>query len=770
VTSPATPPLREEAADAPDPAHDQADSEPWRRSPLIDAAVTAVLGMAVFVAGFGGDLRRLAGPLGSGDIVPSYAIAKAWSEWAPFGNGTIGYPFGMELAYFPTTDILPNAVAGALEAALHNSFIGLNVVFALSFPVAALAALWVFRIVGVRGPVAIFASLAFTAIPFHWLRAEHLYLATLYSVVLGVGLALLTGSGAIERSLRGRRRWSTLTLVLTLCAVIATSGIYYACFTILLCSAALIYRLAHSGSWRGTLLSAIPAAGVIALTGAALLPASIFVRSHPALHAVAGRQAIESVVYSGNLAFALIPAPFTQLPVLKNLNPSIEHAFAVASTSGTSSVMLYSNFGSLFTMLALVLAGIGLFWSTRRNARLTTEPQPTGVEDTGTRVGFGLVGLLLATAILFFVPWGLNVVFAGVVTPQLRAWDRLVPVLHLLFFTAAMVAWRTMNLPQRGRRASLIAASCLVLLVFDSVVPYRAGFAAVTTTGQTTRTTGIQYAKALNAAIPGRCAMLELPYQQFPEVPNLLALPEYDAFWPALTNAGKTWSFGSMKDTIGSEWQRVLDSDIDASAVSDLVAGGFCGIHVDRRGLTPDEDAQLSARLTALLGGPVATGHGGDWVAYALPVAGAGRTYDVTDASALPNDLATFYFPPSIAPAVGDPTVGTEQDAFGPWWRAMAARTDLTVSSLEPPVEFREVTGSVRAGACSPRDVAIELRTDGEAVTTSFHLEPGEEQKFSLRLGSKTAAAHLVVSAPGAPCTNADQKAITIALHAVRAT
>lgn len=738
---------------------------------LVDSLVTAVLGAIVFVIGFGGDLRRLAVPLDRGDLLPAYAVGKVWSEGAPFGNNAIGYPFGQELRYFATTEYLQDAFAGLISAPSHNPFVGINAVYALSFPLTALAALWVFRIVGVRGPIAIFTALAFTAIPFHWLRIQHIFLGTMYSAVLGVGLALLTGNGSIERRLADRRRWPTVALLAALFVVIGASGIYYACFTILLCSAALVYRLAHRPSWRGALLSAIPFLGVVVATAAALMPAWVFVSSHPALRTVANRQVIESVTYSGNLAFTLLPAPFTQIPGLRNLNPSIEHAFAEAVAARTSGVEWYANFGSLFTVLALALACVGWFWSVRSRAHGAGSHGPaTEVPKPDTKVSFGLVGLLLATTVLFFVPWGLNVVFAALVTPQLRGWDRLVPILFLLIFAAAMVTWRSMGLPQKGARALLIATGCLGLLLFDSVLPHQARFAAAATRGQEALSYGEQYANALNAAIPGRCAMLQLPYQAYPETPKLHELPGSDPFLLTLTNPGKEWSFGAMKGTLGSEWQRVLASDIDKSTVSDLVAAGFCGIHVDRRGLTADEDVKLANRLKALLGAPVANGLGTVWVAYALPHAAPDKVVDVRSPADLPDRLATFFYPPTIAPRDGDASVGTRNDAFGTWWRANAEVTELTVHSLDPRAEFSRVAGTVRAGRCSPRDVTLELHSGAQTVTTRIHLKPGQARDFALRLASAATTAQLVVRAPRVPCTNpADQNGFAIDLLGVRA-
>jgi hypothetical protein len=201
----------------------------------------------------------------------------------------------------------------------------------------------------------------------------------------------------------------------------------------------------------------------------------------------------------------------------------------------------------------------------------------------------------------------------------------------------------------------LIAAGCLVVLVFDSVLPYHASFAVRAANGQRDVRSGEQYANALNTAIPGRCAILELPYQRFPEGPILHKLLRYDAFWPALTNPGKAWSFGAMKDTTAAKWQAVLGNNITQSAVSDLVAGGFCGIHVDRRGFTAGEGTLMTKRLSSLLGKPVATGHGGDWATYVLPAARPAPAFDVKDPARLTDRLANFFYPRSLPSATQTP-------------------------------------------------------------------------------------------------------------------
>ncbi|HEY5515035.1 MAG TPA: hypothetical protein VIK12_02360, partial [Pengzhenrongella sp.] len=197
-----------------------------------DALSVTVLSSLMFVVGFGGGIGRLSAPLGIGDVLPTYYVGSLWGNGAPFGDTTLGFPLGLDLRYFPTTDVTQNLMAGLFYAVTHNPFLSTNLVFAASFPLAALAALWVLRIVDLRGPLAVLLSLAFTAVPFHWLRVEHLYLATMYSAVLGVGLALLVGTGQLEERLRARPRWRAWLPLAAIVVVTAASGIYYACFAI----------------------------------------------------------------------------------------------------------------------------------------------------------------------------------------------------------------------------------------------------------------------------------------------------------------------------------------------------------------------------------------------------------------------------------------------------------------------------------------------------------------------------------------------------------
>lgn len=721
---------------------------------LRDVALTTGFSVLVFLLGFGWDLDRLRYPLGAGDALYAYATVDTWGHGDIFGNTTYGFPFGWDQRYFPTTDVIQNAVGALIVFATDNPFLGLNAVFALSFPLTALASLWVFRLAGVRGPVAIVASLAITTIPFHWLRVEHPYLATMYPAVLGVGLALITAVGGVESAKsvpwwRSKRYQSAIAAT-----IVALSGIYFAFFSVLLCAVAFVYRLCHVQLTSRTLLSAAPAGVVATITGMALSPAILHQRANPSISPIAERMPFESVSYSGNLLFAMLPAPITRVPGLREAVEPLESAMAAATSTGVG-VHLLSNFGSLFSTLAVVVCLIG--WVASSKSRVAVPASWRGAEPS-----LALIGLLVAVAALFFVPFGLNLAFAGTISPQIRGWDRLVVVLLVLVITGAVVSWRDLGWPSSGARVWVGVAGALAILAVDAVAPHRTYFDEATFSGRIEYDHAIVYTDALNSLVPGGCGVLQLPYQDFPEAAGLNNLPTYQALLPSLTDPTKSWSYGAMKNTRASQWARQLGDDLTPEVIDQLRRAGFCAVHVDRRGYTDQTWAPLTDRLTQLLGPPILTGHNGDWWAYRLPVTGASARVDVRDPSDIERETLSFYYPPVVSPSPGT-SASEERDASHRWWWLTGSFGRFDVRTIEPRVRFQRIHGAVQAAPCNDQRIVIRFTSEEGTRTTGLHLPEGGRRQFELTLPSPATMARLTLRTEE-PCASEDGRRLSVAL------
>jgi hypothetical protein len=584
-----------------------------------DAVAVLVLGVGMVAVVFRWDLDRLRAPLGLGDLLYAYATTSMWGRGAPFGDDGLGFPAGMHLPYYPTGDVVHNALAALFAQFTRDPFLPLNLVYATSFPLTALAALWLLRVVGVRGPLAVVAALGLTAVPFHWLRPDHVYLATMYTAVLAVVLALLVGSGRLGRAWR-ERRWPLLVATVVALVLLGTGGIYYACFAVLLVAVAALYRAFRGAAWRSVLMSLVPAVAVVLVLGASLLPSMLWVRAHPPIDEVAARLPVESVMYAGSLSLALLPAPGSDLPGAGVLGRVSEAAYADATAMPMSGVLVWSNSGSVFTVLAVAFLTVGALVVAVRRARaaaVTEASQVPRTADVPDRVSLSLVLTLLTAGVLFFVPWGLNFLFAFLVTPQLRGWDRMLPVLFALVVAGAGVVWRELRITAPVAVWGTAGVLAVVVLL-DSVTPYRAHFDAVVAEGAAELREGRDFATTVNAAVPGECGVLQLPYVATPEAAYTEQLSAYAHFVPALTNPAKEWSFGAIAGTRDALLPEEIGSTVEPDEVGELEDAGFCAVQVDWRGYAPEDVESVQDELEALLGKPVATGRSGSWAAYAL--------------------------------------------------------------------------------------------------------------------------------------------------------
>ncbi len=465
----------------------------------IEATVTAVIAAALALLVFGPIWSDLDGPLGSGDMYATYVNAVDWN-WFAFGATThFGFPEGMQLNYTPTIDITQNSFARMVGIVSGSPFLGINLLLFLSFPLVAALAYLLLRTVSRGGPLAIALATAFSMLPYHFGRGlGHTYLATLYAGVTGLLLAFVIGLGLLPRILQDgsrRRRAVTWVLLALLILVTAWSGLYYAAFGVLLGSAAVLWRVIQADRWRDVAASAVAVMSLGFLTVLGFVPGVLTVRSAPPTAALFDRMPIESVTFAGNLAMALIPAPISQLPGMYRYNEAVYEAIGAAPQSENTAL---TNFGTWVTSACLVVFLLG--WIIRaRTGRPARSPLP-------------FIGYLTVVVLLFFVPWGLNYLFAGTVTAQVRAWNRLLPVLLLLFIVGAMAALSRTRVARPGLVPVGVALAVLAIVIVEQVLPFRAAYAQGAATGSAALADARQYAAAINSAIPESCGVLQLPY------------------------------------------------------------------------------------------------------------------------------------------------------------------------------------------------------------------------------------------------------------------
>ncbi|MDI1290264.1 MAG: hypothetical protein PSX37_10000, partial [bacterium] len=337
----------------------------------VEAAVTAVVATIVALLVFGPIWSRMTSPLGSGDMLSTYVNADNWGGFGYSTTTHYGFPQGMNLNYTPNIDITENTFARIVDVFTGSPFLGINLLLFISFPVVAVLAYLLLRMVSRGGPIAIALAIAFTMIPYHFGRGlGHTYLATMYGGVTAVMLATLIGLGYLPRILQAgsrRRRAVTYLLLVGLIVITSWSGLYYAAFALILGTAAVVWRIAQRDKWLNVSLGAVPVVSVAVLAIAGFIPGALTVLKDPPLFPLAERSAAESVTLAGSLSMAILPAPISELPGMWRYNAAITDRVAEAVGGGppVESTAL-TNYGTWITSACLVLFIVGWVLRARR--------------------------------------------------------------------------------------------------------------------------------------------------------------------------------------------------------------------------------------------------------------------------------------------------------------------------------------------------------------------------------------------------------------------
>ena len=721
-----------------------------RRQAVIEASIATLVATVLASIVFIPILRWIATGWAGGDMLATYINAEVWQGFRYGVTDQFGYPLGMNLNYFPGIDITENTFAQIVTLLTGKPFLGINLLIMVTFPLVAFLSYFLFRMTGLHGPLAIAGAVVFSLLPYHFGRSlGHTYLATLYSAVTGIALVLLIGSGRFEQIIQKLRRPKTTnrTKVLTLgvigvmIVITAWTGVYYVAFTLILGAAALLWRFAHKASLRNLVIDAVPFVSIAVLAIIGFLPSILTTRSDPPLAILSERLPYESVIFAGNLAVALLPLPQSSLPGFDFYNASVVEAIAAAGWGESTAI---TNHGTWITTLAALIIVIALIVRTRRTA--STVIGSTPARQTPRYASLPFISFLILVTLAWFIPWGANYLFAGTVTAQIRAWNRLTPILLLLFLLGAAAALASTKVARTNAIAIPVAVLVLALTTVDSVLPFRAAYADNAGNAAEITKAGYQYAEETNAALPENCGILQLPHMAYPEFGVVGGVNDYDHFWTSITNPGKRWSYGAVKNTDAGIWSSQLPELPTDEQVSYLRGAGFCAIHLDTRAYITERLPFITANLQDRFGAPIVTGFDGEWL-----------LFDISDVPASDSQATEKFFHQPMITADPETTQPRESELEASWWWMKAPSSVFTLTSTRPETPVTTVRGLVQAPECGARPITLVFAANDQESTTTLIAEPGEPTPFELTLPEpSTSIATLEVQAPGPDCQGPD--------------
>lgn len=595
----------------------------------------------------------------SGDALSSAWLTQRAMEGWIFQNERSGFPFGSSFLDYPGSDATSFFLLKVFGMLTGSSAGAMNLYFLLSFPINFLAAHLVLRSLRVGGALSFAAAMLFTLAPFHFLRLGHLFY-TWYFVVpiyfyLGLQIAL-NGSQLDFKNGSWRRRIAIAVGYL----VMTGFGVYYTAFGMLVIAAGSLIALINR-NYAGIRFIAAPAIFFLAIGTAANLAPNVL-NEHRLGHnpEVAAREPLESEVYGTKPIQLVLPRPGHRSEYFAGLANRYNTTTPLVNENSTASLGLFGALGLVVLMLAVVIGISGV----RLDRRLSA---------------LALISLVL---LAFMVVGGLGSLFAHVISPSIRGWNR--ASIFLSFSTLAALVlvaqWLSDRISTRLAQhiASGLALLMLVLGIWDQTTP------ACNSCNDLLRISYQQdraFLAQMEQELPAGTAIYQLPYMGFPESPAINKLYSYDHATGFIHSRDLKWSFGGMRGREGDLYFRSLSLMPVFDQLDAIRDQGFGAVYIDIRGYA-DEGAEAIRAWTDVLGhGPNLLRADGKVVVFALKPAGSQQGDSSTSIQ------RPVVRTPLLAGQLGA-FLGTGWSAIEPW----GVWSDGPVSTLRLPAPARRVS------------------------------------------------------------------------------
>jgi phosphoglycerol transferase len=520
-------------------------------------------------------------------------LAQRSIEGSVITNTRSGYPFGSDLYDYPNSDSGNLLLYKILGYFTHPVYSTVDLYLLLSFPTAFVSAFIVFRSFSIRKVYSAMAALLFTFAPFHFARL--FYGHYFYTWYFTIPLFFYFGWNLFTRGkvFAGPMGLAAFVGILCVAGVLGSFGVYYAFFgaiVLVVCGAAASFK---TSSFLPIVNAAAFCALILASVAINLAPYIAYRETHSINHEVAERSPIATEVYALKIMHLILPQPDHRISALGAYTRWYDTTFPLSNTN--SSLGIVGVVGFVAILLAAGAAMIG---------------KPV-------RPKLGFTALVVISLLLVSTVGGFNVLFATLVTPLIRGWDRIAIFISfgsMLAFTLLVDGLKSINM---SRWASCFAATLVAVVGFLDQTP--ASYSAITAAAAGKASIDRSFVQQIEASLPAGAAVYQLPYFAFPESGPVEQLGPYELASGFLNSTALHWSYGGMQGRDGDLFYRALAREPAEKQLEVIERLGFAGVYIDRRGFA-DHGATIIADFTRLLGvGPMLERSDGSVAFFRIP-------------------------------------------------------------------------------------------------------------------------------------------------------
>ncbi|WP_145491097.1 DUF7024 domain-containing protein [Yersinia aleksiciae] len=508
-------------------------------------------------------------------------MAQRVTEGWLFDNVRSGYPFGSSFLDFPGSDSGAHLLIKVFALMSGGWVGGMNLFFLFGFASCFVATYVTARAFSLNRSFAVAMSVLYTFVPFHFLRLEHLFYTCYFVAPLFFYLALdiyLTRGPTCCTGLK-----STLRKLVASAAgmlVLASFGVYYALFGVIILATAGVMSTIKSRSSHGAKKAALLISATILGVILNLAPNVLGAYKDGPNREVAQRSISESETYGLKMMQLLIPRIDHRISQFRQVAQKYQQT-PLVNENVTSSLGIIGAAGFMMALLYLIFI-----------------PARTGSDDK-----LRLLAVTIFVLFLFATVGGLGSLFAMVISPLIRAWNRdsiFIACGALLFFFISLQLLLQKKAPRLANQSVAIAVVLMFVGLYDQTASACKNCnAAVKASFDSDR----DFIQSIEKALPAGGAVYQLPYIGFPETPVMHRLSNYQMMAGVLHSKDLHWSYGGTKGRPGDLFYRALGQEPISHQIEVIRKLGFDGIYIDRRGYADNGEA-LIQELSQLLQQP----------------------------------------------------------------------------------------------------------------------------------------------------------------------
>ena len=493
-------------------------------------------------------------------------------------------PFSFQTYDFPLPFFSNFLYIKFLSIFSSDSVVVFNLYYISTYFLNAFVMYWVLRRLRVNAYLAISIGILFTFLPFHFWRLPHTLYSGYFFIPLWIYyLLLLTNKKPLffKKKVNESKYsfdWSKRNIIIMLVLLISSTwNFYYTFFFAFLIGFTLISNLVVKNSKHHIFSTLIFLSLAVAPFLANMAPYKAYEAQNGKNYQVGQRSPISSETLGLTVATLVFPNIDHKVRKFDGFSKSYAHKSLLFNESNDATLGLIGAIGFV------ILIFIAFFYNhfPKILSRLSQ---------------LNLFSLLLSTV------GGFGVVFAYVVTPQIRAYNRISMFIAAMSFIAITIIINQYISKNKKRNAFLPISFIIILFGVFDLVGSNMNFESVNKfkIEYLSDKSFVHKIESQFDTSKQKILIAQLPYMAYPESGNMNHMRDYEQVQGYIHSDKLYWSFGAMRGREADSWWKNLTKKPIKEQIQILQEAGFSGVMINRNGYK-DNAQSLESNIINLL-------------------------------------------------------------------------------------------------------------------------------------------------------------------------